>query len=180
MISVVSSAATTLMASSRDSDNEPSTSASALRKTERVMSTFPFSNSSHPDDIDNDILSYPIVRIEKGVKTTRKRQGAKFFVLTSEEVLAAKRQEAKEKEKKEEEKARRQQLKEQTQKEREQKQKEKEQAAKQQKSKKESKKIVEMKRKNQKRLLKNTSALTVKSYILKMIRASLLRTGLLA
>ena len=68
------------MASFRDSDNEPSTSASALRKTERVRSTFPFSNSSHLDDIDNDILPYPSFRIEKGVKTTRKRQDAKFFV----------------------------------------------------------------------------------------------------
>lgn len=75
------------------------TTASMIRKTTK----FSFSNSSHFDDVDNDVLPYPTVSIEKNAKQTV-RKG--FFILTFEKVLAVKRQAAKDKKKREEEKAR--------------------------------------------------------------------------
>jgi hypothetical protein len=108
----------------------PSTSAQAAHAVISSTSTkkFPFNNLSSPDDIDNDILPYPVVSVaEKNVKKAEKGS-SKFFILTSDEVLAEKKQAVKEKERKEEEKVKRQEAKAKRLELKEQKEKEKQQA----------------------------------------------------
>ena len=54
-----------------------------------VRPTFPFSNSSSPDDDDNDILPYP--QLQKAKSTSHKgKHGPQYFVLTAKEVYESK------------------------------------------------------------------------------------------
>ena len=77
----------------------------ALEEKSVAGKLFPFINTSHPDDIDNDVFPYPVVNVER---KGGKKKAEKFFILTSKQVLALKRHAAEEKQKmKEEEKAKR-------------------------------------------------------------------------
>ena len=98
----------------------------ALEEKSVAGKLFPFNNTSHPDGIHNDVLPYSVVNVER---KGGNKKAEKFFILTSEQVLASKSHAAKEKQKKEEEKAKRQEEKAQRIKMKEAKQKEKEEQA---------------------------------------------------
>ena len=71
--------------------------------THTTAKAFSFNNSPNPGDIDNGILAYPSVNLEKSQK--KQDKGYKYFILTYEEVQNAKKQAAEGKERKEQKKA---------------------------------------------------------------------------
>ncbi len=84
--------------------NEPT----AFVSKKSRASSFPFRNSSHPEDSDSDVLPYPKVQIDKKTRTQSTTKG--YFILTSAEALSAKKQAIEEKARKEEVKVKRQEV----------------------------------------------------------------------